>query len=93
MRPHVDKANTTVSICENKKMVDNFHNTTTPNFTKNPLKKIENSVDASTWAFNNHEVKGHMGILTAKPKTKRTKPKYSIVDFVRKFVAIVIDDT
>jgi hypothetical protein len=32
-----------------------------------PLSNIENSTEASTWAFNSHEKQGHMGSLTPKP--------------------------
>ena len=49
----------------------------TPNLTKKPLKNIENSVEASTWAFNNQEVKGHSGTLTPKPKIKKKMHKVS----------------
>jgi hypothetical protein len=59
---------------DNPKSVKTLKNPKTPNFTKNPLRKIENSVDASTWAFNNHDINGHKGILTPKPKTKQILP-------------------
>ena len=47
---------------------------TTPNFTKKPLKKTENSVEASTWAFRSQDENGHMGTFTIKPAEASTKP-------------------
>lgn len=44
----------------------------TPNFTSKPLKKIENSVEASTWALRSHDMKGHNGTFIAKPNTKKS---------------------
>ena len=42
----------------------------TPTLTMYPLSKIENSTDASTWAFNSQDVLGHRGTFTPKPTRK-----------------------
>ena len=42
-----------------------------PNFTIKPLSKMENSTEASTWAFNNQERQGQTGILTPNPIKKK----------------------
>lgn len=36
-----------------------------------PLNSIENSTEASTWAFSSHEVAGHRGTFTPKPIKKQ----------------------
>jgi len=33
-----------------------------------PLRSMENSTEASTWAFSNQEKQGHRGNFTPKPK-------------------------
>jgi len=43
----------------------------TPNFTKYPLNRIENSVEASTWAFRSQDEKGQRGTFTANPTKRR----------------------
>lgn len=45
----------------------NFIKPRTPNLTKKPLRNIENSVEASTWAFSSQEEKGQSGTFIAKP--------------------------
>lgn len=44
-----------------------FIKPTTPNLTKKPLRKMENSVDASTCALSNQDENGHIGIFIIKP--------------------------
>ena len=46
------------------------HMARTPSFTIKPLSKMENSVEASTCAFNSQDINGQEGTLTPKPTTK-----------------------
>lgn len=42
----------------------------TPILTMYPLSSIENSTEASTWAFSSHDVAGHRGTFTPNPIKK-----------------------
>ena len=46
------------------------HMAKTPNFTINPLSKMENSVEASTCALSSQDINGQEGTLTPKPTTR-----------------------
>lgn len=53
-------------LSENRNI--NLYKPKIADFTKIPLKKIENPVLASTWVLLNQKWNGHKGTLTAKPK-------------------------
>lgn len=84
-KPTIDKIKTKfIANVEVVNIID-LYKQINPNFTKKPLKKIENSVDASTWALSSQEVKGQSGSLTEKPNSKNNSNELSMFGFKNKF--------